>query len=264
MIQLLTIVFLLLLYWIGKERGLITLKSLGFNLAILCVLILLMSHGWNPVLVTFPSCLIICYITLFYQNGWTAKTMASFAAVLFILSVLFLIAYYIGQVSHLGGINEIMRNEDEIAMLSPYINMNMNQIAVSVIITGLIGAALDASVAVASAVYEVYINNRDLCLAKLFQSGLHIGSDVLGATMNTLYFACLGESLTLFILFKNYHYTILEVINSKAFCQEFVILIFSCTACILVIPLTAVTISYILKNLNRFEKYLLDEELFFD
>ncbi len=85
------------------------------------------------------------------------------------------------------------------------------------IITGLIGAAMDASIAVSSAVYEVYKNNRGLSLMELFQSGIHIGSDILGATINTLYFACLGESLTLFILLKNYKYSVLEVINSKAF-----------------------------------------------
>ena len=130
------------------------------------------------------------------------------------------------------------------------------------IITGLIGAAMDASIAVSSAVYEVYKNNRGLHLTELFRSGINIGGDILGATVNTLYFACLGESLTLFILFKNYHYSVLEVINSKAFCQDFVNIVISCISCILVIPLTAFAISYILKNLSKFERYLLDDDLF--
>ena len=262
MIKILAVIFILLLYLIGRGRGIITFKSLCLNVAVLCSLILFISWGWNPVLVTFPCCLIICYITLFYQNGRNAKTLASFSAVILVLILLFALSYYIGYVCHLGGINEILRNEDEIAMLSPDIDISMVQIAVSVIITGLIGAAMDASISVSSAVYEVYINNRELNLSELFKSGLHIGSDILGATMNTLYFACLGESLTLFILFKNYHYSFFEVINSKAFCQEFVIILFSCLACVLVVPLTAASISYILKNLNQFEKYLLDEELF--
>lgn len=149
-------------------------------------------------------------------------------------------------------------------MLSPDVGINMAKIAIAMIITGLIGAAMDASISVSSAVYEVNKNNRDLSLDELFKSGINVGSDVLGATVNTIYFACLGESLTLFILLKNYHYSVLEVINSKAFCQEFAGIIISCMACILVVPLTAIAISYILKNINKFEKYLLDDEMFFN
>ena len=262
MIKALAVILIILLYLIGGERGIITFISLCFNIAVLSISIILMSWGWDPVIVTFVSCLIICYISLFYQNGKNSKTVASFCAVIIILLILFAVSYFVGNVSHLGGINEIMRYEDEIARLAPDINISMRKIAVSMIITGLIGAAMDASIAVSSAVYEVFKNNRCLSLMELFKSGINIGGDILGATVNTLYFACLGESLTLFILFKNYHYSILEVINSKAFCQEFVDITFSCISCILVIPLTAIIISYILKNLNKFEKYLLDDELF--
>lgn len=264
MIKALVIVLIILLYIIGGNRGILTFKSLCFNIAALSISIILMSWGWNPIIVTFISCLVICIITLFYQNGKNSKTIASFSAVMLVLLVLFSLSYYVGYASHLGGINEIMRYSDEITMFPADINVNMAQIAVAMIITGLIGAAMDASIAVSSAVYEVYKNNRGLGIMELFKSGINVGSDILGSTVNTLYFACLGESLTLFILLKNYHYSILEVINSKAFCQEFVGIILSCIACVLVVPLTAISISYILKNLNKFEKHLLDDELFFD
>lgn len=264
MIKILAVILIILLYIIGGERGILTFKSLGFNITVLSISIILMSKGLDPIIVTFISCLIISYITLFYQNGKNSKTLSSFSAVIVVLFILFTLSYYVGFKSQLGGINEIMRYEDEIAMLSPDIHINMAKIAVSMIITGLIGAAMDASIAVSSAVYEVYKNNRSLSIAELFQSGINIGGDILGATVNTLYFACLGQSLTLFILFKNYHYSILEVINSKAFCQEFVDIILSCIGCIMVVPLTAIFISYVLRNLDKFEKYLQDEELFID
>lgn len=263
MIRGLVIVFIILLYIIGGKRGILTFKSLCFNIAALSISIIMMSWGWNPIIVTFVSCLIICIITLFYQNGKNSKTIASFSGVVIILLVLFALSYYVGYESHIGGVNEIMRYSDEITMFPADINVNMVQIAVAMIITGLIGAAMDASIAVSSAVYEVYKNNMCLSSMELFKSGINIGSDILGATVNTLYFACLGESLSLFILMKNYHYSILEVINSKAFCQEFVGIILSCIACILVVPLTAIFISYILKHLNKFEKYLIDDELLF-
>ncbi len=261
MIIALTVVFIILLYIIGGDRGIQTFITLCFNISALILSIFLMSWGWNPVGVSLVSCFIISSATLFYQNGRNAKTLASFCAIIIVLLILFAVSFMVGYASHLGGINEIMRYEDEITRYSPDININMSKIAVSMIITGLIGAAADASIGVSSAVYEVYKNNRELSLTELFRSGTHIGGDILGATINTLYFACLGESLTLFILLKNYHYSILEVINSKAFCQEFIDIIVSCISCILVIPITAIFISYILKNLSKFEKFLLDDGL---
>ena len=171
-------------------------------------------------------------------------------------------AGWMGFHSHLQGINEIMQREDEIMGLTPDINVNMAKIAVSMIITGLIGAATDTSMAVSSAVYEVFKNNRDLSLSELFRSGMNIGRDVLGTTVNTLYFACIGESMMLFILFKSYDYSFWKTINSKAFFQEFTDIAFSCLSCVLVIPLAAAISSYILKNPGKFKRQLNEDELF--
>ena len=262
MIKVLIIILVLLLYLIGGERGIITSISLCFNVIVLLLSIILMSWGWDPIVVTFISCLLICNITLFYQNGKNAKTIASFWSVIFILLVLFALSYFYSYESHLGGINEIMQGEDELLGLSPDININMSKIAVSMIITGLIGAAMDASIAVSSAVYEVFRHNRDLSFGDLYRSGIHIGSDILGATINTLYFACLGEALSLFLLFKSFHYALWEVINSKAFFQEFTYITISCISCFLVIPLTSMVISYILKHPEKLKKHLDEDALF--
>jgi len=264
MIIVLAVILIILLFVIGGERGIVTFISFCFNVVVLSISTMLLSWNWDPIIVTFISCFLICYITLCYQNGENSKTIASFWSVIIVLLVLFALSYYISYESHLGGINDLLRGEDELSGLSPDININMAKISVSMIITGLIGAATDASISVSSAVYEVFKSNRYLSFQELFKSGIHIGSDILGATVNTLYFACLGESLTLFILYKNYNYSILEVINSKAFFQEFVYIIFSCISCILVIPLTAIFISYILKKPEKFKKFLEDDELFPD
>ena len=265
MIIVLGIILIILLYIIGGERGIVSAISLCFNIVVLSISIILMSWGWDPVIVTVISCFLICYITLCYQNGENSKTIASFWAVMIVLLILFVISYYLGYESHIRGINEMLRVEDDIVVeLSPDINISMAKIAVSMVIIGLVGAAMDASIAVSSAVYEVFKSNRHLGIKELIRSGINIGSDILGATVNTLYFACLGESLTLFILFKDDHYSISKIINSKAFFQETLYIIFSCVGCILVIPLTALFVSYILKNPRKLKRFLSDDELFLD
>ncbi|MBR0598358.1 YibE/F family protein [Sinanaerobacter chloroacetimidivorans] len=262
MIFLLGAVLVILLVVIGGERGAITFFSLGWNLLVLTISILAMSWGISPILVTFISCLLISYITLFYQNGKNAKTIASFAALLIGILILFFLTYEIGYDAKLRGLSEILQREDEVFGLSADIQVSMAQIAVSMILIGLMGAVMDTSIAVSSAVYEVYKNNRHLSVTELFRSGMAIGRDILGTTINTLYFAYLGESMMLFLLFKNFHYSVLDVINSKAFFQEVAAILLSGIGCVMMIPLTSSIISYLLKNPGRFQKLLNEDELF--
>lgn len=262
MIIALAVIFIILLCAVGGERGIVSLISLCFNIVVLAVSITFMAWGFDPVIVTFFSSLLICGITLFYQNGKNSKTIASFWAVAAVLLVLFAVTYTVGYEAHLRGLSTVLQKEDEVLGLSPDINIDMAKIAVSMIITGLIGAATDTAIAVSSAVYEVFRNNRSLSRAELFRSGMSIGGDILGTTVNTLYFACIGESMMLFLLFRNYNYSLAEVINSKAFFQEFVNIIFSCLSCIMVIPLAAAIISFILTSPEKMKKYLDEDELF--
>lgn len=261
MIKLLAIILIVLLYAIGGERGIITFISLCFNVLVLVFSTSLMSWGFNPLIVTFISCIVICNITLFYQNGKNAKTIASFISVVIVLLILIVLTYNMGYQAKIQGINEIIQYSDEVAGLSIDIDIDMAKIAVSMVIMGLIGAAMDTSIAVSSALYEVYRNNRHLNGKELFKSGINIGRDILGTTVNTLYFACLGESMMLFILFKSYNYSLLETINSKAFFQEFVYIIFSGISCVLIIPITSVIVSYILTNPEKLKKHLEEDEL---
>lgn len=262
MIIALAVILAILLYAVGGERGILTFLTLCWNIAVLSLSIIMISWGWEPITITFLSCLLICSATLFYQNGRNAKTFSAFWSVILILVLLVLPAYFLGLNSHIQGLNELMLREDEIMGLTPNININIVKIAVSMMITGLIGAATDTSMAISSAVYEVFRNNRQLSPGELFQSGIHIGRDVLGTTVNTLYFACIGESMMMFLLFKSYHYSFWRLINSKAFFQEFTDIMFSCLACILVIPLSAAVTSWVLKRPEKFRRFLDEDELF--
>lgn len=248
MIPVLAIILVVLLYFIGGERGMLSFFSLCLNILVVSLSVILMSWGYNPLLVTFINCVIITYITLIFQNGKNEKTISSFISVIIVLIILILLTYIIVYKTQMQGINEILRHDDVVLGLSPNLSIDMTKLAVSMIIMGLIGAATDTSIAISSAIYEVYKNNENLNSKELFRSGLSMGKDILGAMVNTLYFACLGESMMLFLLFKNYNYSILTTINSKAFFQQFVYTMFSALSIALVIPITSMVLSRRLKK----------------
>ena len=110
----------------------------------------------------------------------------------------------------------------------------------AVVLFGLLGAIMDTALSIATAQFEVYQNNNELTNKELIKSGWNIGKDILGTTVNTLLFACLGESLFLMLLFFRYEYSFVDLINSKAFVQELLIIAVSNIGCISVIPLSSV------------------------
>ncbi len=262
MTQLLVFILAALLVLIGGERGLFTMISLCWNLFVLAVMFVLMTWGIDPLLLAFISSLFICCGTLFYQNGKNAKTISSFVSILIVMAILFLFVYVMSYQSHTGGLNELMKNDDMVFCLSTDIHINMGSIGAAMIFIGLLGAIIDTSIAISSGVYEVYGNNRHLNGKELMKSGMSIGGDILGTTVNTLYFAYIGESLMLFVLFKNFHYTFSEVVNSKAFFQEVICIVFSAIGCVAIIPVTAAVVSYLLTHSERFHRYLDEDELF--
>ena len=75
MIKLLTIILLILLLLIGGKRGLKTFLSIYFNLALLFIIIIITSWGFNPTIPTLVISIIISIIIQFFLNGANNKTL---------------------------------------------------------------------------------------------------------------------------------------------------------------------------------------------
>lgn len=239
MILILAVIFVVLLIIIGGDRGVVSFMSLCGNLLVLGVAVLAMAWGLNIFIVTIVASVLINAITVFYQNGRSAKTIAAVSAVAIVMAGLFLVVLYVVERVHISGLNEIEMQSDYGLFYSFDININMRMVSISLILIGLIGAIMDTAVAVTSAVYEVYEQNRHLNRQELLHSGMQIGRDILGTTLNTLYFAYIGEALLFMIYLRQYRYSIVSILNSKAFCSDVVGILFSAAGCVLIIPLSA-------------------------
>jgi uncharacterized membrane protein len=255
-------IFFILIILFGGDRGVKSFLTLCFNVIILSIMLTFISWRISPLLLAFLASLFISMITLFFQNGKNTKTLASFASMILVVLALLFITLLISFQAKLGGFNELMQIELKSYGISANLNLDFFQISIAMIITGLMGATIDTSVAISSAVYEVYRNNPELKEIQLFHSGIQIGKDILGTTINTLFFAFIGSSMSLFILFQKYQYSFLKTLNSKAFLEETIYIIMSGIGCVLIIPITAKIISYIITHPEKFKKYLHEDELF--
>ena len=244
-IILIILLFLLMIY-IDIKRGIKLFLSILFNFIILMIIFYLIAVGLNPIICSLIGCFIISYIILYYVNERNVKTESSLKSVIIVLIILSFLIFFVTKISRIAGFG--YESYEEINMFSYDVKIDFTNIAISVILISLIGATVDSSIAISSALYEVYDNNKNLSKKDLFLSGMNIGKDILCTTNNTLMFAFLGEFMTLLIWFYKGDYSFLEIVNAKTFVSEMIKILFSAVGCIIVIPITAYITTETLKK----------------
>ena len=244
-IILIILLFLLMIY-IDIKRGIKLFLSILFNFIILMIIFYLIAVGLNPIICSLIGCLIISYIILYYVNERNIKTESSLKSVIIVLIILSFLIFFVTKISRIAGFG--YESYEEINMFSYDVKIDFTNIAISMILISLIGATVDSSIAISSALYEVYDNNKNLSKKDLFLSGMNIGKDILCTTNNTLMFAFLGEFMTLLIWFYKGDYSFLEIVNAKTFVSEMIKILFSALGCIIVIPITAYITTETLKK----------------
>jgi len=239
MILALAVIFLILVVLIGGDRGVRSLLALVMNIVVFFVDIIALKHGMNAYVMTLITIILMSITVLFFQNGYNLKTRATFLSILLVTFTVFIIAVIIAAFSQISGYNELNMYEDEASMLAGSVTINMTAAAIAMVIVGISGAVIDVAIAVSSAVYEVSHKNPHLDEKKLFASGMRMGGNILGTTINTLFFAGIGESLLLFLEMKELHYSLGQLINSKALFQMIFPILMSGIGCALIVPMSA-------------------------
>ncbi len=160
--------------------------------------------------------------------------------------------------------------EDVMYYYNTNLHINMLQITVCMVLLSTLGAVLDTALSITSSLYEVILHKPDMSRREIYHSGLQIGKDIIGTTVNTLFFAYLGDSLLLFfylknvaylgdslLLFfylKNVKYTAEVILNSKMLFQGVSAMLFSAIACLLTVPVASAGCMLFLKKEEKKEE----------
>lgn len=251
--KILILILLILMLYIDRKRGIKLFISICLNFLILIVLFYLISLGMNPVIISLLGCFLLSVIILYFVNGKNVKTEAAFISIVIVLVILAVFIFGITKMSRIAGFG--YESFEEINMFSYDVKIDFTNIAVSLVLISLIGATTDAAIAISSALYEVYDNNRNLSKRELFLSGLSIGKDILCTTTNTLLFAFLGEFMTLVIWFAKGNYSFFDIVNAKTFCSEFIKILFTAIGCVMIIPISSYVTTRKVTTVNLDEEY---------
>jgi uncharacterized membrane protein len=205
--------FAVFMILVGGKQGARALFGLVFTLLNLwLILIPLVLKGASPVL---ASILIAAYTSagaLLMLTGYTKKTLCAFLGCVGGVLTAGIFAWIITRLTPINGFN--MSEAEELVIRASDSPMKISGLLVSGILLSALGALMDTSMSIVSALHEVYEQNPSISRKQIFRSGMNIGRDAMGTMANTLILAFVGSAFNLLILFQIYEYPLIQILNS--------------------------------------------------
>lgn len=244
----LAVILFLLMIGVGGRKGLKSFVSLFLNFGILFFTVFfMMDSSANPVVIAIIASVFIGCVSLFLVNEVNSRTVLAFLSTMLTIGILLLFILAAANKLMIQGFGE--EEEEAIAGMSLYIGIDFVKMGAAVIIMSTVGAIMDVAVSIAASMHEIYKHNPQMSRRKLFQSGLGIGRDILATDTNTLFFAFFGGYLALLIWFKDLKYSIGEIVNSKIFSSELLLIFCGGLGVALIIPIAAwMNSSYLIRK----------------
>ncbi|MBQ7147327.1 MAG: YibE/F family protein [Pseudobutyrivibrio sp.] len=209
----LVIVFFAILVIIGGKQGLKAFLGLVYTVVVIVfVLLPLILKGASPVPLTIGIIFVTSAVCFLLIGGIQKKTVA--AALGSLAGVL--IAALLGEIAaRLGGVTTFQMDEAEALLLvKSTFPLKMRGLFISGILIAAMGAVMDISMSIASAISELHEANGKLGFKELFQAGMNIGKDAMGTMANTLVLAYVGGSLNMMVLIYSYGVSFTQLINT--------------------------------------------------
>ena len=233
------VVFLALLLFFGGWKGLRTIVSLALTCAaVFAVFLPAVLGGRNIYLWALLTCLYATLSTLLILQGRHPKTLAAAAGCLGGILVSGLLTLLMSHLLHLTG----MVDEESVylLMMNPNSPIDLRGVVFAGIVIGALGAVMDVSISIASALWEVKAQAPQAGRKELCRSGFAMGEDMMGTMANTLVLAYIGSSLATVLLLVVYNGSLLGLLNREMIVVEILQALVGSIGLLLTAPLTTV------------------------
>lgn len=245
----LILIFALALVLIGGWQGLRAFIGLIFTfVSIIFLLIPLTLKGFPAVPLTLIIVSVTSVVCYYLLGGWQPRMIG--AALGCLCGVVFA-AIFGAAASNLACITAYQMDEAEALMLvMADTNLKMNGLFLSGILIASMGAVMDTSMSVASAMDELHLKRPDISVKELFCSGMKVGRDATGTMANTLVLAFAGSSLNMILLIYSYDVSFNQLMNTDFIAIELIRGIAGSMGIIMTVPCVAAITATLLKKIN--------------
>lgn len=232
------LVLLGLMVAVGGRQGWTAFLSLLLNFCLLFLALFLIAVHVAPMLVTLLVGICILAVTIFMGEDDLQTTVTAFFAAVCVLLVLIALIYGVESWALVQGFG--LEDSDDLEGMSTMIGISYLKVAIATTTLATLGAIAEAAMAVAAGLSELLHSHADLADARLLVSGMGIGQQIIGTTLNTLFFGFVGGLLALFIWFGGLHYSLGTIMNNKIFVAQMIEVLISFLAVILTVPATTI------------------------
>ena len=240
------IIFLALILIFGRKKGVNTIISLLLTCAVIfLVFVPAVLKGINIYAASIVICIFITAMTLPLISGFTRKTVASMLGCVSGVLVAGAVGAVMSAILRLSGITD----DDSIYLL--FLGdqeIDLVAIIFAAIILGAVGATMDVSMSISSALCEISEKVHKPKFSELLRSGMNIGRDVMGTMANTLILAYIGSSLSITLLLCATQTSLVQLLNREMVVVEILQALAGSMGILFTIPLTALIASLLFRT----------------
>jgi len=244
-----TIVFVILILWVGKKQGAKSLIALVLSFVIIMLIIIpLILRSYNPVTVSVFGSVLILAAIIYFTWGWTKKAHVAMFSIIISLIITGLASWFFTTLTKLTG----TASEDIMSLLSiGNFVVDFKGLLLAGIILGTVGVLDDVIISQISSVEQLKQANPELGSLELIKRTSKIGIDHLSSMTNTLFLAYAGAALPLLLLFyvkQEPFLSFSQIINNEMIATEIVRTLVGSICLTLAVPISTISAAYLLKG----------------
>ena len=235
-IILLAILFLALMIFFGRIKGINAVVSLGFiYMAVFFVFIPAILNERNIYITTVIVSAYAILSTLLIVIGVNKKALSAILGCVGGVMFAGILVAIMNAIMHLSGIMD----SDTRTLMQMDVNINFRALIFAGVIIGAVGAIMDVAMSISSSLWELRESGGVSDFKSIFKSGINIGRDVIGTMLNTLILAYIGSSISLILLLMMHYTSFMELLNMEMIIVELLRALVGSMGMLISVPLTA-------------------------
>jgi uncharacterized membrane protein len=240
--------FFLTLIVCGRMVGLKSVAVISFSVFLIFYFFLnnVLAAKMSLTLLTLLVSAIIAGVTQVVISGWNKKSFAAILGTIGGVSIAGILSIASIYLMHLTGLDS-----EEAMMLKATVlkTVDFRGLLFSGMVLGALGAVMDVTISISSALHEVKQIQPQSTLKELFATGMNVGKDIMGTMSNTLILAYIGSSLPLLLLISAQPQTsLLAILNQNMIVTEIARALTGSIGLICAIPLTAFISAWLMRS----------------
>ncbi len=232
------ILFLATILYFGRMQGLRAILSLaGSFLIIFYLFIPHILDGDSPVLTSVIISIIMITMAIYITHGVNREATAALVSTVMTIFFAIVLSHVAIKITKLTG---FATEESMYLNIATSGKLDFQGLLLGSFIIGALGALYDIAVTQVYAIRELYNSAGHLSKKEIYDKGLRIGREHIGALINTLALAYLGVAMPLILLFSSSNYSLspLLIINKEIFATEIIRTIIGSVCLVLVVPIS--------------------------